>query len=191
MNVNSARDFLTGRHRVSGPPYISTWDWPAARKSVAALARLKPEVLACGHGRPMTGPQAAASLASFSGRFSRQPAPGHSRNGRAARAASAPEPGGPARKLARISWKATEEEQAMPLPGDDLVPSPVVQTTHAVTINGCGLRCAWPGGRRRTLARYPARAGKRGPGWRLGQSIPYRDRILSRRSARHGPAGMG
>src|SRR5271166_6063466 len=70
VNVNSARDFLTGRHLVSGPPYISTWDWPAAKKSVAALARLKPEVLACGHGRPMTGPQAAASLASFSGRFS-------------------------------------------------------------------------------------------------------------------------
>ncbi len=63
-----------GGRRVSGPPYISTWDWPAAKESVAALVRLKPEVLACGHGRPMTGPQAAASLASFSGRFSRQPA---------------------------------------------------------------------------------------------------------------------
>jgi hypothetical protein len=24
----------------------------------------------------------------------------------------------------------------MPLPGDDLVPSPLVETTHAVTING-------------------------------------------------------
>jgi len=143
VNVNSARDFLAGRHRVSGPPYISTWDWPAAKESVAALARLKPEVLACGHGRPMTGPQAAASLASFSGRFSRQPAPGRSRNGRAATAGSAPEPDGPARKLARMSWKATEEEQAMPVPGDDLVPSPVVQTTHAVTINAAPQQ-VWP-----------------------------------------------
>ena len=71
VNVNSARDFLAGRHRVAGPPYVSTWDWPAAKESVAALARLKPGVLACGHGRPMTGPQAAASLASFSDRFSR------------------------------------------------------------------------------------------------------------------------
>ena len=91
----------------------------------------------------MTGPQAAASLASFSGRFARQPAPGRSRNGRAATAGSAPEPDGPARKLARMSWKATAEEQSMPLPGDDLVPSPVVQTTHAVTINAAPQQ-VWP-----------------------------------------------
>ena len=45
----------------------------AAKQSVAALARLQPEVLACGHGRPITGAQAAARLATFSGRFSRQP----------------------------------------------------------------------------------------------------------------------
>jgi len=31
----------------------------------------------------------------------------------------------------------------MPLPGDDLVPSPVVQTTHAVTINAPPQR-VWP-----------------------------------------------
>ena len=70
VNLNSVPDLLAGKHRVSGPPYISTWDWPAAKQSVAALARLRPEVLACGHGRPMTGAQAAASLASFSDRFS-------------------------------------------------------------------------------------------------------------------------
>jgi hypothetical protein len=33
------------------------------------------------------------------------------------------------------AWSATERERTMPLPGDDLVPSPLVQTTHAVTIN--------------------------------------------------------
>jgi glyoxylase-like metal-dependent hydrolase (beta-lactamase superfamily II) len=52
VNLNSVPDLLPGKHRVSGPPYISTWDWPAARQSVVALARLRPEVLACGHGRP-------------------------------------------------------------------------------------------------------------------------------------------
>ena len=79
VNVNSARDFLTGRHRVSGPPYISTWNWPAAKESVAALAALQPRILACGHGRPMSGPQTASHLSSFSASFSREPASGRSR----------------------------------------------------------------------------------------------------------------
>ena len=56
VNLNSVPDLLAGKHRVSGPPYISTWDWPAAKQSVAALAGFRPDVLACGHGRPMTGP---------------------------------------------------------------------------------------------------------------------------------------
>ena len=38
VNLNSAYDFLAGKHRVSGPPYISTWNWPAAKESVAVLA---------------------------------------------------------------------------------------------------------------------------------------------------------
>jgi glyoxylase-like metal-dependent hydrolase (beta-lactamase superfamily II) len=66
INLNSVHDLLAGKHRVSGPPYISIWNWPAAKQSVATLARLKPDVLACGHGRPMTGTEAAAGLASFS-----------------------------------------------------------------------------------------------------------------------------
>jgi hypothetical protein len=39
------------------------------------------------------------------------------------------------RRLARpqrISWSATTEEKAMTLPGDDLVPAPMMQATHAV-----------------------------------------------------------
>ena len=72
VDLNSVAGLLTGQHRVAGPPYISTWDWPTAKESVAALARLHPDVLACGHGRPMTGPRTAASLASFSGRLSRE-----------------------------------------------------------------------------------------------------------------------
>jgi glyoxylase-like metal-dependent hydrolase (beta-lactamase superfamily II) len=81
VNVNSVPGLLAGQHEVAGPPYISTWNWPAAKESVAALARLEPHVLACGHGRPMTGPAAAAALASLSGRFCPQPAPGRSRHG--------------------------------------------------------------------------------------------------------------
>jgi glyoxylase-like metal-dependent hydrolase (beta-lactamase superfamily II) len=73
VNVNSVRDLLANKHRVSGPPRISTWSLPAAKESVAVLARLEPKILACGHGRPITGTQAAARLAEFSGRFSGQP----------------------------------------------------------------------------------------------------------------------
>ena len=132
VNINSVPSLLAGKHEVAGPPYISTWNWPAAKESVAALARLNPDVLACGHGRPMTGVQAAAGLASLVGRFSPQPAPGRFRNGGAA---SARQTGGLARPRAWGSWGATSEEQQMPLPGDDLVPGPLVQATHAVTIN--------------------------------------------------------
>ena len=49
--------------------------------------------------------------------------------------ANTPAPGGPARQTRRVSWTATDQERAMPLPGDDLVPSPMVQATHAVTIS--------------------------------------------------------
>src|SRR5664280_1865140 len=38
-------------------------------------------------------------------------------------------------RLDRVPWKATDEERTMPLPGDDLVPSPLVETTYAVTIH--------------------------------------------------------
>ena len=74
VNLNSVRDLLAGRHRVSGPPRVSTWNWPAAQRSVAVLAALRPAVLACGHGRPVTGERAAAELVSLAG--DAEPVPG-------------------------------------------------------------------------------------------------------------------
>jgi hypothetical protein len=142
VDLNSLPGLLAGRHRAAGPPYISTWNWPAAKRSVAVLARLQPEVLACGHGQPITGRGAAAGLASLSARLS-QPPPRRSRIGKAHAAGRAREPAGPPRRPGRVSWKATGEEQAMPLPGDDLVPSPVAQTTHAITINAAPQQ-VWP-----------------------------------------------
>lgn len=50
LNFNSLRDLLRFKQRVSGPPWISTWNWPTAKQSVPALARLDPQVLAPGHG---------------------------------------------------------------------------------------------------------------------------------------------
>ncbi len=69
LNVNSVWGLLLQTPRVSAPPYISTWNWAAAKASVAALAKLEPNVLACGHGVPMTGPKVADELHSLSDRL--------------------------------------------------------------------------------------------------------------------------
>ena len=62
VNLNSARALLPGKPGAWGPPRYTTWNWPLAKESVAALARLEPHVLAGGHGRPMTGTGTAARL---------------------------------------------------------------------------------------------------------------------------------
>ena len=133
VNLNSVPDLLSRRHRVSGPPYISTWNWPAARESVTVLAGLRPDVLAPGHGQPMTGAHTAERLTSFSDRLARQPAPGSSRKDATVKRGRLPSLHGAGHR--RLSWTATADERAMPLPGDDLVASPIAQTTHAVTIS--------------------------------------------------------
>ena len=143
VDLNDARGLLSGRHRVAGPPYISTWDWPTAKESVAVLAGLEPNVLAAGHGRPMAGAGTAGQLKALSDRLSPQASAGHSGAGRAADLSGATRYRGPARRAGRVPWRATEAELTMPLPGDDLVPSPMVQATHAVTIAAPPQR-VWP-----------------------------------------------
>jgi deazaflavin-dependent oxidoreductase (nitroreductase family) len=73
VNVNSLWDLLRGKQRISGPPRISTWSWRAAKRSVAALARLEPRVLAPGHGAPLAGPTVTQDLRAFAVRFSPPP----------------------------------------------------------------------------------------------------------------------
>jgi glyoxylase-like metal-dependent hydrolase (beta-lactamase superfamily II) len=70
VNLNSIPDLLLNRQRFAGPPYVSTWRWPAARRSVAKLAGLEPRVVAAGHGRPIAGPDAARRLRAFAEEFS-------------------------------------------------------------------------------------------------------------------------
>jgi glyoxylase-like metal-dependent hydrolase (beta-lactamase superfamily II) len=55
VDLNSVAGLLTGRRRLAGPPRYTTWNWPAAQRSLAALAELRPQVLAPGHGAPMPG----------------------------------------------------------------------------------------------------------------------------------------
>lgn len=74
INVNSLWDLLRRKRRVSGPPYISTWSWRAAKRSVATLARLEPRLLATGHGAPAVGPTVTQELRAFAERFAPPPA---------------------------------------------------------------------------------------------------------------------
>lgn len=78
VNLNSLWDVARQKQKMSGPPYISTWNWRAAQDSVAALAKLEPRVIASGHGVPMTGPESAQDLRAFAGRFSASHSSKHS-----------------------------------------------------------------------------------------------------------------
>ena len=74
VHLNSLWSFLqwgAGRNNqgLSGPPWYTTWNWRAAKKSVATLARLEPLVLACGHGLPMSGASIAPELHAFARHF--------------------------------------------------------------------------------------------------------------------------
>ncbi|EME64115.1 Zn-dependent oxidoreductase [Rhodococcus ruber BKS 20-38] len=60
VDLNSVTGVLTGRQRPAGPPRYTTWNWPAAVRSVAALAALEPRILAPGHGLPLTTGTAGA-----------------------------------------------------------------------------------------------------------------------------------
>jgi glyoxylase-like metal-dependent hydrolase (beta-lactamase superfamily II) len=60
VDLNSVGGVLLGRRRIAGPPRYTTWDWQMARRSLWVLADLEPQVLAPGHGRPLTAGTAAA-----------------------------------------------------------------------------------------------------------------------------------
>jgi glyoxylase-like metal-dependent hydrolase (beta-lactamase superfamily II) len=69
LKLNSLAGLLLQRHGLSGPPRYTSWSWRAARESVAILGRLEPNVLACGHGMPMTGAGTAGALRAFADQF--------------------------------------------------------------------------------------------------------------------------
>jgi deazaflavin-dependent oxidoreductase (nitroreductase family) len=63
LNANSLWDMVRGIRKVSGPPRYFTWNWPEAVRSIAALARLQPQVLVTGHGDPLRTSAARQSQA--------------------------------------------------------------------------------------------------------------------------------
>jgi glyoxylase-like metal-dependent hydrolase (beta-lactamase superfamily II) len=66
---------LTQEEELNGPPRYFTIDWEEARRSVATLASLKPEVLATGHGEPMRGAGVAEDLLRLSREFDHRARP--------------------------------------------------------------------------------------------------------------------
>jgi len=76
MDLDSAIGILTLEPRISRPPAPFTYDWEQAHASVELLAGLRPFVLGCGHGKPMTGGAVAAELADLACNF---PKPTHGR----------------------------------------------------------------------------------------------------------------
>lgn len=74
----------TQRVELNGPPAYYTSDWDAARDSVARLAELRPRVMACGHGLPMSGDAAADGLTQLALNFDKAARPKYGRYSRIA-----------------------------------------------------------------------------------------------------------
>jgi glyoxylase-like metal-dependent hydrolase (beta-lactamase superfamily II) len=76
MNVDSLLDVVSKRQRISRPPTPINYDWRLVRESVRRLDALNPLTFACGHGVPMSGPDAADEFSWFVDHF---PVPSHGR----------------------------------------------------------------------------------------------------------------
>jgi glyoxylase-like metal-dependent hydrolase (beta-lactamase superfamily II) len=82
INMDRWSGLVTGKQVLAraGSPF--TCDWPAARISVNELAKLRPNVIGCGHGVPMSDSELPERMENFarrfraprSGRYVRQPA---------------------------------------------------------------------------------------------------------------------
>lgn len=76
VNLDSLLDIATKRQRISRPPTPINYDWKLVRESVRKLDALNPLTFACGHGVPMSGPDAADEFSRFADYF---PIPSHGR----------------------------------------------------------------------------------------------------------------
>lgn len=58
----SAWCVATQKKVLSGPPKYFTYDWQQSKDSVNLLAGLNPQIVATGHGKPLTGPELSQQL---------------------------------------------------------------------------------------------------------------------------------
>ncbi|MFN7996083.1 MAG: MBL fold metallo-hydrolase [Bryobacteraceae bacterium] len=76
MDLDSPIGMLSQHRKISRPPAPFTFDWDQAHDSVRRLAELRPALIACGHGKPMSGGQVADQLSALAANF---PRPSHGR----------------------------------------------------------------------------------------------------------------
>lgn len=69
VDMDSWSGLLSAKSRLAGPPAPFTIDWDAARASLKVLAGLRPNVVGCGHGLPITDSNLAERLEKFALRF--------------------------------------------------------------------------------------------------------------------------
>jgi glyoxylase-like metal-dependent hydrolase (beta-lactamase superfamily II) len=119
MDMDSWPGLVTGRQRLAraGAPF--NCDWQATRSSVERLAQLRPNVVGCGHGIPISEDDIANRLARFAERF-RSP-----RHGRYVR---------------RPAQTDHEGVVALPRPPFDPVP---FATAAALLVTGIVLGAGW------------------------------------------------
>jgi glyoxylase-like metal-dependent hydrolase (beta-lactamase superfamily II) len=69
MNMDKWSGLVSGRQVLAraGAPF--TCDWNAARASVNELSKLRPNVIGCGHGIPMSDSELAERMENFAARF--------------------------------------------------------------------------------------------------------------------------
>ncbi|MBW5446452.1 MBL fold metallo-hydrolase [Cohnella sp. CFH 77786] len=77
VRQDSLYQVFAQEREISGPPRYFTTDWPAARRSVEALADLKPAVAITGHGLPMSGKELTDHLRTLVEQFDRIAIPDH------------------------------------------------------------------------------------------------------------------
>lgn len=65
VRLDSVRGLVLPRAGLAGPPWYTTWSRAAAARSIQSLAALQPQVLAAGHGEPMTSGRTTAAIAAF------------------------------------------------------------------------------------------------------------------------------
>jgi glyoxylase-like metal-dependent hydrolase (beta-lactamase superfamily II) len=82
VNMDSWTGLIGARPQLAGPPAPFTINWNSARSSLKELALLRPNVLGCGHGAPISDSDLPERLEHFAqhfrgprrGRYVRQPA---------------------------------------------------------------------------------------------------------------------
>lgn len=77
--AESALSALTHLPQLSGPPKYFTSNWASAKVSVMKLAALDPEIVATGHGKPMSGAEMRMELNNLSRHFDQLAVPAQGR----------------------------------------------------------------------------------------------------------------